>query len=62
MSVKSSKSTLDKRREYDDAFRTEALRLASESRSTLSCGGQQGYLAPNHFETYFQTTSQFCAA
>jgi putative transposase len=21
-----------------------------------------GYLAPNHFETHFQTTSQLCAA
>jgi putative transposase len=21
-----------------------------------------GYVAPNHFETHFQTTSQFCAA
>ena len=34
MSVKSSKSTPDRRRKYDDAFKAEALRLASESRST----------------------------
>ena len=34
MSTRSSKPTPDKRRKYDDAFKTEALRLAAESRST----------------------------
>jgi transposase len=33
MSVEKSKKTPDKQREYDDAFKAEALRLASESRS-----------------------------
>ena len=34
MSTKSTRSTLDKRRKYGDAFKVEALLLASESRST----------------------------
>lgn len=34
MSAEKSKKTPDKRRKYDDAFKAEALRLASESRST----------------------------
>ncbi|MGI4737567.1 MAG: transposase [Janthinobacterium lividum] len=42
MSVKSSKSTPDKRRKYDDTFKAEALRLASESRSTQAAAQQLG--------------------
>ncbi|WP_022821635.1 transposase [Hymenobacter norwichensis] len=42
MSAKSSKSTPDKRRKYDDAFKAEALRLASESRSTQAAAQQVG--------------------
>jgi transposase len=42
MSTKSSKSTPDKRRKYDDAFKAEALRLASESRSTQAAAQQLG--------------------
>jgi transposase len=38
MSTKSSKTTPDKRRKYDDAFKAEALRLALESRSTQQFG------------------------
>ena len=34
MTAKKSKTRLDKRRKYDDAFRAEALYLATESRST----------------------------
>ena len=34
MTAKKSKTTPDKRRKYDDAFKAEALRLATESRST----------------------------
>jgi transposase len=32
----------DKRRKYDEAFRTEALRLAEESRSTQAAAQQLG--------------------
>ncbi len=32
----------DKRRKYDDAFKTEALRLARESRSTRAAARQLG--------------------
>ena len=42
MSTKSSKPTPDKRRKYDDAFKTEALRLAAESRSTQAAAQQLG--------------------
>lgn len=42
MSTKSSKTTPDKRRKYDDAFKAEALRLASESRSTQAAAQQLG--------------------
>lgn len=42
MSVKSSKSTPDKRRKYDEAFKAEALRLVSESRSTQAAARQLG--------------------
>jgi transposase len=42
MSTKSSKTTLDKRRKYTDAFKAEALRLASESRSTQAAAQQLG--------------------
>ncbi|QKG59144.1 transposase (plasmid) [Hymenobacter sp. BRD128] len=40
MSVEKSKKTPDKRRKYDDAFKAEALRLASESRSTQAATQQ----------------------
>jgi len=42
MSVNTSKSTPDKRRKYDNAFKAEALRLASESRSTEAAAQQLG--------------------
>jgi transposase len=42
MSVEKSKKTPDKRRKYDDAFKAEALRLASESRSTQAAAQQLG--------------------
>jgi len=42
MSVNTSKSTPDKRRKYDAAFKAEALRLASESRSTQAAAQQLG--------------------
>ena len=42
MTAKKSKSTLDKRRKYDDAFKAEALRLATESRNTQAAAQQLG--------------------
>ena len=42
MSVEKSKKTPDKRRKYDDAFKAEALRLTSESRSTQAAAQQLG--------------------
>ena len=42
MTAKKSKTTPDKRRKYDDAFKAEALRLASESRSTQAAAQQLG--------------------
>ena len=42
MSTRSSKPTPDKRRKYDDVFKTEALRLAAESRSTQAAAQQLG--------------------
>jgi transposase len=40
MSVEKNKKTPDKRRKYDDVFKAEALRLASESRSTQAVAQQ----------------------
>jgi transposase len=42
MATKSSGSSPDKRRKYDDAFKAEALRLAPESRSTQAAAQQLG--------------------
>jgi transposase len=42
MSVEKSKKTPDKRRKYADAFKAEALRLASESRGTQAAAQQLG--------------------
>ncbi len=42
MSTKISKTTPDKWRKYTDAFKAEALRLASESRSTQAAAQQLG--------------------
>ena len=42
MSTKSSKTPPAKRRKYNDAFKAEALRLASESRSTQAAAQQLG--------------------
>jgi transposase len=42
MPAKNSKSTSDKRRTYDDAFKAETLRLASESCSTQAAAQQLG--------------------
>ncbi|WP_375437696.1 transposase [uncultured Hymenobacter sp.] len=42
MATKTSGVSPDKRREYDEAFKAEALRLASESRSTQAAARQLG--------------------
>ena len=42
MATKTSRSSPDKRRKYDAAFKAEALRLASESRSTQAAARQLG--------------------
>ena len=42
MTAKKSKTAPDKRRKYDDAFKVEALRLVSESRSTQAAAQQLG--------------------
>ena len=42
MTVTKSGSLPDKRRTYDEAFRTGALRLAMESRSTQAAAQQLG--------------------
>ena len=48
MSAANSKKTPDKRHKYDDAFKAEALRLASESRSTQAAAQQLG-ISPKLF-------------
>ena len=42
MASKSSGTSPDKRRKYDEAFKAEALRLASEGRSTQAAARQLG--------------------
>ncbi len=42
MTAKKSGASPDKRRKYDEAFKAEALRLASESRSTQAAAQQLG--------------------
>lgn len=42
MLTKSSGASPDKRRKYDEAFKAEALRLASKSRSTQMAAWQLG--------------------
>lgn len=42
MATKTSGALPDKRRKYDEAFKAEALRLASESRSTQAAARQLG--------------------
>ena len=42
MTAKKSNTTPDKRRKYDDVFKAEALRLATESRSTQAAAAQLG--------------------
>jgi transposase len=42
MAAKTSGSPPDKRRKYDEAFRAEALRLTSESRSTQAAARELG--------------------
>ena len=42
MTVKTSGSSPNKRRKYDESFKAEALRLASESRSTQAAARQLG--------------------
>ena len=42
MATKSSGTSPDKRRKYDEAFKAEALRLASESRRTQAAARQLG--------------------
>ncbi len=46
MTIKSSGSSPDKRRKYDEAFKAESLRLAAESRSTQAAARQLG-ISPN---------------
>ena len=46
MSAEKSKKTPDKRRKYNDAFKTETLRLASERRSSQAAAQQPG-ISPN---------------
>ncbi len=42
MAIKTSGASPDKRRKYNEAFKVEALRLASESRSTQAAARQLG--------------------
>ena len=42
MATKTNGTSPDKRRKYDEAFKAEALRLASESRSTQAAARQLG--------------------
>ena len=42
MNAKKNRASTDKRRKYDEAFKGEALRLASESRSTQAAARQLG--------------------
>ncbi|SHL84339.1 transposase [Hymenobacter psychrotolerans] len=42
MAAKTSGVSPDKRRKYDEAFKVEALRLASESRSTQAAARELG--------------------
>ena len=42
MAIKTSGSSPDKRRKYDETFKVEALRLAGESRSTQAAARQLG--------------------
>ena len=42
MAAKTSGTSPDKRRKYDEAFKAEALRLAGESRSTQAAARQLG--------------------
>jgi transposase len=42
MATKTNGASPDNRRKYDEAFKTEALRLASESRSTQAATWQLG--------------------
>ena len=42
MTAKKSGTSPDKRRKHDEAFKAEALRLASESRSTQAVAQQLG--------------------
>lgn len=48
MASKSSRASPDKRRKFDEAFKAEALRLASESRSTQAAARQLG-ISPSCF-------------
>ncbi|WP_046247223.1 hypothetical protein [Hymenobacter terrenus] len=49
MTAKKSGASPDKRRKYDEAFKTEAMRLASESRSTKAAARQLPTSAPSCF-------------
>ena len=42
MATKTSGSSSDKRRKYDEAFKAEVLRLTGESRSTQAAAQQMG--------------------
>jgi transposase len=42
MATKTNGASPDKRRKYDEAFKSEALRLAGESRSTQAAARQLG--------------------
>ena len=53
MATKTSGTSPDKRRKYDEAFKAEALRLASESRSTQAAARQLG-ISPKLFYRWQQ--------
>ena len=53
MATKTNGASPDKRRKYDEAFKAEALRLASESRSTQAAARQLG-ISPKLFYRWQQ--------
>ncbi|MGI4883931.1 MAG: transposase [Janthinobacterium lividum] len=53
MATKTNGASPDKRRKYDEVFKAEALRLASESRSTQAAARQLG-ISPKLFYRWQQ--------
>ncbi|WP_414653853.1 transposase [Hymenobacter sp.] len=58
MATKTCGSSPDKRRKCDSAFQAEALRLASESRSTQAAAQQLG-ISPKVLYRWQQTVSRY---